>query len=85
MAHREFTDSAGRRWEAWDVKPSISVDGVSAPGKLLGEDAGQGWLAFQSGKERRRFYMPPDDWETFTDAQLSLLLHHAVPLPPPKG
>jgi hypothetical protein len=34
---------------------------------------------FQSGSERRRFYRPPDDGEHFNDAQLSLLLHHAVP------
>jgi hypothetical protein len=79
MAHLEFSDAAGRLWEVWDVRPSISVDGTSPPGRLLGEDAEQGWLAFQSGSERRRFYRPPDDWEHFNDAQLSLLLHHAVP------
>jgi hypothetical protein len=78
MAHREFTDAAGVLWAVWDVQPSISTDGVSAPGILLGEDAAQGWLAFQSPTERRRFYMPPANWETFTDAQLAKLLHHAV-------
>jgi hypothetical protein len=80
MAHREFTDENGRRWAVWDVRPSISTDGVSAPGMLLGEDAVGGWLAFQCPTERRRFYMPPEGWETFTDAQLAKLCHHAVPV-----
>jgi hypothetical protein len=82
MAHREFTDREGLRWEVWEVQPSISTDGVSAPGLLLGEDAARGWLAFQCPGQRRRFYMPPDGWESFTDTQLSILLHHAVPVAP---
>ncbi|HLM68998.1 MAG TPA: hypothetical protein VK358_15775 [Longimicrobium sp.] len=82
MAHREFTDADGVLWAVWDVQPSISTDGVSAPGILLGEDAVQGWLAFQSPTERRRFYMPPPGWETFTDAQLIKLCHHAVLVSP---
>lgn len=79
MSHREFSDTTGRRWAVWDVLPSISVDGRASPGALLAEEAGQGWLAFQSGSERRRFYMPPRGWENFSDAQLALLLHDAVP------
>ena len=82
MAHREFTDGDGQHWEVWEVRPSISTDGVSAPGILLGEDASRGWLAFQCPRERRRFYMPPEDWESFTEAQLSILCRHAVPVPP---
>ena len=82
MAHREFTDREGQRWEVWEVQPSISTDGVSAPGLLLGEDAARGWLAFQSARERRRFYMPPEGWESFSEEQLSILCHHAVPVPP---
>jgi hypothetical protein len=82
MAHREFTDADGLHWAVWDVQPSISTDGVSAPGMLLGEDASQGWLAFQCAGERRRFYMPPAGWETFTDAQLAKLCHHAVKVGP---
>jgi hypothetical protein len=84
MAHREFTDGDGQRWEVWEVRPSISMDGVSAPGVLLGEDAMNGWLAFQCPRERRRFYMPPEGWEHFTDEQLARLCRHAVPVPPPR-
>lgn len=80
MAHREFTDADGVLWAVWDVRPSISTDGVSAPGTLLGEDAAGGWLAFQCPRERRRFYMPPEGWETFTDTQLARLCRHAVPV-----
>jgi hypothetical protein len=82
MAHREFTDADGLQWAVWDVRPSISTDGVSAPGVLLGEDAAQGWLAFQCPNERRRFYMPPDGWENFTDEQLARLCRHAVRVGP---
>lgn len=82
MAHRVFTDPDGLRWEVWEVRPSISTDGVSAPGSLLGEDAVQGWLAFQCPSQRRRFYMPPQDWESFTEAQLCILCRHAVPVTP---
>lgn len=81
MAHREFQDSAGLRWAVWDVYPSLSVDG-GKPGRLLGEDASEGWLTFQCPSERRRFYMPPEEWETFTDEQPALLSRHAVPVPP---
>lgn len=84
MAHREFTDADGVQWAVWDVRPSISTDGVSAPGNLLGEDASHGWLAFQCTRERRRFYMPPDDWERFTDEQLARLCRHAVPVAAPR-
>jgi hypothetical protein len=78
MAHRIFTDASGVEWEVWDVRPSLSVDGVSAAGTLLSEEAAGGWLAFQCAQEKRRFYAPPDGWEEFTDAQLAKLCFHAV-------
>ena len=77
MAYREFRDSNGRRWEAWDVYPTGSISG-HAPGVLLNEDTAEGWLAFQSGREKRRFYRHPDDWQSMTDAELAVLLKHAV-------
>ena len=78
MAHRSFTDASGIRWEVWDVHPSLSVDGVSAAGSLLSEEAAGGWLAFQSATEKRRFYAPPEGWDEFTDEQLARLCYHAV-------
>jgi hypothetical protein len=78
MAHRIFTDASGVEWEVWDVHPSLSVDGVSAAGTLLSEEAAGGWLAFKCAQEKRRFYSPPEGWEELTDAQLAKLCHHAV-------
>ena len=44
MAHRTFKDSGGRDWEVWDVVPS----------QWVGPTLDGGWLAFQSGEDRRR-------------------------------
>jgi len=77
MAHREFRDARGKRWEVWDVFPSQTISGQD-PGTLLNEDAARGWLAFRSGQERRRFFGPPPDWDSLSDEQLALLCHHAT-------
>lgn len=82
MAHRIYTDSAGIRWEVWDVRPSVSLDGVSPPGSLLSEEAAEGWLTFQASHQRRRFYMVPEGWDQFTDSEMELLCKHAVPVSP---
>ena len=81
MAHREFTDADGLLWSVWNVQPSIRTDGGSLPGTLLSEEAAGGWLAFQCPGHRRRFYMPPSDWDSLSDAQLAKLCHHAVRVP----
>jgi hypothetical protein len=80
MAHREFRDAQGTRWEVWDVFPTTSISGgVSS----LSEDAAEGWLAFQCAREKRRFHRPPPGWDTLTDAQLAFLCAHAVPASAP--
>jgi len=40
----------------------------------------QGWLAFQSGDERRRLAPIPSGWETLDDTELSALASRATPL-----
>ena len=80
MAHRDFRDPDGRRWEVWDVYPTSSISG-HAPGVLLNEDTAEGWLAFQSGREKRRFYRPPSGWEAMSDGELAVLCKHAVQVP----
>ena len=40
----------------------------------------QGWLAFQSGYERRRLVPIPRAWETLDDTQLATLAREATPL-----
>jgi len=77
MAHREFTDPQGGRWEVWDVYPTVPISGRA---HTLSEDAAEGWLAFQSAREKRRFYRPPPGWAEMTDEQLVFLCRHAVPV-----
>ena len=78
MSHRMFTDALGLRWTVWDVPPCADANGMRVRGSHLCDEAAQGWLAFQCLRERRRFYMPPEGWETFTEPQLAILCHHAV-------
>ena len=77
MAMREFKEPSGKRWTVWNVFPTVAVSGQDAAA-LLNEDAAEGWLAFQSGREKRRFFRPPSDWESFTDEQLAFLCQHAT-------
>ena len=78
MDVRGFVDAQGVRWQVWEVRPTLSLDGTSAPGAHLKEEMAGGWLAFQSAAGRRRFYPLPDHWESLSDAELAILLHHAV-------
>jgi len=82
MDVRSFVDAQGVRWQVWEVRPTLSVDGASAPGAHLKEEMADGWLAFQAPVGRRRFYPLPDGWESFDDAQLCILCKHAVPVEP---
>jgi hypothetical protein len=78
MAHREFRDEHGVRWEVWDTYPTLKIFGDAAAGVHLHEDAAGGWLTFQSARERRRFYQVPDGWESLPDDELRRLCRHAV-------
>ena len=40
----------------------------------------QGWLAFQSGHERRRLAPIPPAWESLDDTELAALARQATPL-----
>lgn len=81
MAHREFTDALRRVWGVWAVYPTEEVSG--AMGASLSEQASNGWLAFQSGAEKRRFYGPPPGWEEMSEEQLAELWAKAAPVKPP--
>ena len=70
MAHRTFTDADGRQWEVWDVVPS----------KWVGPTLDGGWLAFQSGAERRRLSPLPLYWATAPEQELRELLARAKPV-----
>jgi hypothetical protein len=40
-----------------------------------------GWLAFESGSERRRLVPIPEGWDTCSDAELEELCRQARPVP----
>lgn len=50
---------------------------ISLPPRLAG-----GWLAFESGEERRRLAPIPADWHTLSDDALRSLWREAEHLPP---
>jgi hypothetical protein len=70
MAHRTFTDADGRAWEVWDVVPS----------KWVGPTLDGGWLAFQSGGDRRRLSPLPLYWATAPEDELREMLGRAKPV-----
>lgn len=69
MAFREFTDSKGVVWRAWDVSTEV-LHPVTRGEDFMG-DLRDGWLAFECATERRRMAAPyPSDW---TDLSLPAL------------
>jgi hypothetical protein len=93
MAHREFTDSAGRSWNVWSVVPeraerrrhSGDVDHAAERRHTenkefrvpLGEQWTRGWLAFETKGEKRRLAPIPEHWETASEEQLDRMLERA--------
>ena len=93
MAHRTFRDEHGREWDAWEVVPTtverrmarssrevpVAADRrkIQEARVLVPESLQKGWLAFQSGKERRRLAPIPQDWADMTSEELVQLLNRA--------
>lgn len=78
MPVREFTDSKGRQWRAWDVAP----DDLNS--RIKNEDylaalAYTGWIAFETltEGEKRRLYPIPKGWSELPDNELESLLERA--------
>lgn len=78
MAVREFTDSKGRQWRAWDVAP----DDLNA--RIKNEDYlaalnYTGWIVFETKteSEKRRLYPIPKGWSELPDSELEELLESA--------
>ena len=72
MAYREFTDSEGIVWRAWDTYPS-SVSNVRSI-------YAAGWLGFESQSERRRLHPVPAGWDSAPDDALWAWLAAATPV-----
>ena len=77
MAVREFTDHRGVDWQVWDVTPS-HLHPVTRGEDYMG-DLQDGWLAFQSGADKRRLEAPyPANWIALPLADLEALLKRAT-------
>lgn len=92
MTHRVFQDELGRDWDVWEVVPTAVERRMSRVARRVGaaerrkvqesrvvvpDSLQKGWLAFQSGSDRRRLAPIPPRWEAMTAPQLVDLLHHA--------
>ena len=82
MAVREFTDSAGRAWRAWDVSP----DDLSPRTKdedYLAQLYHTGWIVFETkaGDDKRRLYPIPRGWSELPEPELAVLLQKAEVVP----
>jgi hypothetical protein len=84
MAHRQFQDESGRRWEAWDVHPStvevrLKLERAHVAARAqsnrhatfpLPPELRSGWLAFQCADESRRLAPIPAEWDRMTEPEL---------------
>jgi len=76
MAVRDFIDEKEIKWKVWPVLRT-SIHPRTAVEDYLG-DYGDGWLCFESEKERRRLAHYPDDWDKMSDKELCSLLSRAT-------
>ena len=79
MAVREFTDSRGVDWRAWDVTPT-HMHPVTR-GEDYMSNLQDGWLVFESGREKRRLEAPyPGNWNLLPIVELEELCRRASPV-----
>lgn len=71
MPIRDFTDAGGVAWQVWATTP---MRGEVRP------QFASGWLAFESGSERRRLVPIPTEWEEVEDVRLCELLAQSIPV-----
>lgn len=77
MPLREFTDSTGRRWRVWDIRPEQMHAATRAEDHL--QSVINGWLAFEpaTGGEKRRLAPIPPRWDSATETELEAMLERA--------
>lgn len=82
MAVREFIDSAGNEWRAWDVAPD-ELNPRTKDEDYLAQLYHTGWIVFEtrSGDDKRRLYPIPAGWAELPDAELVVLLEKAEKVP----
>lgn len=79
MPLREFTDSTGRHWRVWDIRPAQMHAATRAEDHL--QNVIDGWLAFESAAdgEKRRLAPVPARWDSAPDEELEAMLERAEP------
>lgn len=75
MALRQFKDSRGIDWTAWNVTPTKLHPITRTEDYLRGFE--DGWLCFESADGKRRLADYPSHWEEMNDAALERLLRRA--------
>jgi len=83
MAVREFTDSKGREWRAWEVAPDDLNARIKDEDYLAALNY-TGWIVFETKteSEKRRLYPIPKGWDELPDRELEALLDKAESVPP---
>lgn len=79
---REFTDSRGRQWRAWDVTPD-ELSPRTKDEDYLAQLYYTGWIVFEAmdGGDKRRLYPVPKGWGELPEAELEVLLRKAEIVP----
>jgi hypothetical protein len=82
MPVREFIDSTGTEWRAWEVTP----DAIYPPTRgedYLADSYQLGWVVMETkrGDRRLRICPIPHDWQVLSDEALEELLQHGEALP----
>jgi hypothetical protein len=82
MPVREFKDSGGREWRAWEVTPE-SISPRTKEEDYLASLYYTGWIVFESKAEddKRRLYPVPKGWLELPDPELEVLLQKAEVVP----
>ena len=82
MAVREFTDSKGKQWRAWDVAPD-ELNPRTKDEDYLAQLYFTGWIVFEAvdGGDKRRLYPIPKGWDQLPVAELEVLLLKAEIVP----
>ena len=75
---REFTDDDGITWRVWDVNPSLH-ERLAPHTRKVEIRVPEGWLCFESPRERRRLTPIPQDWETIDAVTLKRMCAEAEP------
>ena len=74
---REFVDSRGITWTAYEVQRQWRAGGPHDP---LPQSYHGGWIVFEAdgGRRKRRLAPVPADWRQRTDAELESLCRSAI-------